>query len=513
MNRSQIICISSLTVIFAISNCYSYSFAQSSFDEYKRQVEEKYNNFKNSKQKEFEEYRNKVNQEFAEFMRMRWDMHEAQPPVPAPTIPEPPKPIVANPEDTPEDDILPFEDVINIPDVPEPPTPLLPIPEPYIPNIDINPNLPETPIIQAPSRPTKDGVAFEFYGNTYRIPLKKSLIPSLQTTDENSVADAWQLLSAEVTVDAIQEIINLRDRLYLPDWGYFKLTEKIAGAACPHDHNVAKLLHMFLLTQSGYKVRMGRKNDSLVILMPSKETIYDYSYVAKNDINYYVIDSSKGEGSIYIFDKEFPREQFFSMAINYQPQLSVNPAEARIFSIDYPEKIYLDVAVNKNLIDFYNDYPKSGHWNLYAKASLSNDVQEQLYPELSKKIDGKSNSEAANLLLHFVQKAFEYQTDDVQFGVERSLFPDETFYYPYSDCEDRAILYSVLVRELLGLDVVLVHYPQHIATAVAFDEPITGDYFEIDGRKFTVCDPTYINADIGMAMKQFKSTPAEIIKL
>lgn len=99
------------------------------------------------------------------------------------------------------------------------------------------------------------------------------------------------------------------------------------------------------------------------------------------------------------------------------------------------------------------------------------------------------------------------------FGVERSLFPDETFYYPYSDCEDRAILYSVLVRELLGLDVVLVHYPEHIATAVAFDEPVTGDYFEMDGRKFTVCDPTYINADIGMAMTQFKSTPATLIDL
>ncbi len=235
--------------------------------------------------------------------------------------------------------------------------------------------------------------------------------------------------------------------------------------------------------------------------------------MAKNDLRYYVIDDSHSIGSLFIFDKEFPREQLFSLAIKYQPKLSVDPSEERVFSIDYPEKLSLDVAVNKNLIDFFNDYPLHSHWNLYAKASLSDDVQEQLYPELSKSIEGKTTADAANLLLHFVQKAFDYKTDDEQFGIERSLFPDETFYYPYSDCEDRAILYSVLVHELLGLDVVLVHYPQHIATAVAFEEPITGDYFEIDGRKFTVCDPAYINADIGMAMKQFKSTPAEIIKL
>ncbi|MDE6018086.1 MAG: hypothetical protein K2G85_04660, partial [Muribaculaceae bacterium] len=212
-------------------------------------------------------------------------------------------------------------------------------------------------------------------------------------------------------------------------------------------------------------------------------------------------------------DREFPREQQFSLAIIQQPNLPVNPVISRNFSINYPVSASVDVAVNKNIIDFYNDYPLNSHWNLYANASLSQDVKEQLYPALEKTFEGKRVPEAANILLHFVQKAFQYKTDQDQFGIERSLFPDETFYYPYSDCEDRAILYSVLVRELLGLDVILVHYPEHIATAVAFDEQVNGDYFDINGRRFTVCDPTYINADIGMAMTQFKSTPAEIIKL
>ncbi len=119
---------------------------------------------------------------------------------------------------------------------------------------------------------------------------------------------------------------------------------------------------------------------------------------------------------------------------------------------------------------------------------------------------------AANILLHFVQTAFEYATDDEQFGKERPLFADETLFYPYSDCEDRAILYSVFVRELLGLDVVLLHYPGHLATAVCFDTEVYGDYMTIDGKRYIVCDPTYINADIGQAMPRFKQTPANIIK-
>ncbi len=485
-------------------------------EEYNKLKEKAFTEYNKAKEKAIQEYetaRRKANEEFANFMRSKWERKEAEAPIPAPPIPEPPKPVVADPEEKPSDDVLPFDDVIKVPENPEPPTPLLPIPEPDEPYLDTIPELPDDPIIQIPTKPIDDGVAFEFYGSTYRIPLKRSPISSLTKIDENSVADAWQCLSSEVSVDAIRECVNLRDNLYLPDWGYFKLTEKIADAACPHDRNASKLLQMFLLTQSGYKVRIGRSENQLVLLMPSKDSIYNYSYMAKNDLRYYVIDDSHSIGSLFIFDKEFPREQLFSLAIKYQPKLSVDPSEERVFSIDYPEKLSLDVAVNKNLIDFFNDYPLHSHWNLYAKASLSDDVQEQLYPELSKSIEGKTTADAANLLLHFVQKAFDYKTDDEQFGIERSLFPDETFYYPYSDCEDRAILYSVLVHELLGLDVVLVHYPQHIATAVAFEEPITGDYFEIDGRKFTVCDPAYINADIGMAMKQFKSTPAEIIKL
>ena len=71
----------------------------------------------------------------------------------------------------------------------------------------------------------------------------------------------------------------------------------------------------------------------------------------------------------------------------------------------------------------------------------------------------------------------------------------------------------MLVRELLGLDVVLEHYPGHLATAVRFDEEVPGDYFTLDGKHYVVCDPTYINADIGDAMPQFKQARAKIVRL
>ena len=55
----------------------------------------------------------------------------------------------------------------------------------------------------------------------------------------------------------------------------------------------------------------------------------------------------------------------------------------------------------------------------------------------------------ANLLLHYLHRAFPYKTDEAQFGVERTLFAEEMFHYPYSDCEDRSILFARLVRDLM----------------------------------------------------------------
>ena len=140
-------------------------------------------------------------------------------------------------------------------------------------------------------------------------------------------------------------------------------------------------------------------------------------------------------------------------------------------------------------------------------------MKKDLYPALKKEFSGRSESEIANRILNLVQTAFKYATDEEQFGYERPLFGDETIFYPSSDCEDRAILFSVLVHELMGLDVVLLHYPGHLATAVRFKSDVKGDYLTVDGTKYVVCDPTYINARVGEAMPQFKEEKCTVVRI
>ena len=117
------------------------------------------------------------------------------------------------------------------------------------------------------------------------------------------------------------------------------------------------------------------------------------------------------------------------------------------------------------------------------------------------------------MLLNYVQTGFEYEYDDKVWGHDRAFFAEETLYYPYCDCEDRAILYSRLVRDLLGLDVVLVYYPGHMCTAVNFPDGAHGDYVVLDGKPFTISDPTYIGAPIGATMPGMDNKRAKVILL
>jgi hypothetical protein len=96
---------------------------------------------------------------------------------------------------------------------------------------------------------------------------------------------------------------------------------------------------------------------------------------------------------------------------------------------------------------------------------------------------------------------------------KRYTFPDLLYptFVSYSDCEDRSIMFSYLVKNLIGLDVVGIKYHDHLATAVNFSSKVSGSGFNYKGKKYIVSDPTYTNANTGMAMPLYKSAKFEII--
>jgi hypothetical protein len=167
-----------------------------------------------------------------------------------------------------------------------------------------------------------------------------------------------------------------------------------------------------------------------------------------------------------------------------------------------------------------NGYPRPYHDNssitrfvYFGNTPVSDEVRTILYPALRQKLTGLKQQQAANLLLNWVQMAFEYEYDDNVWGYDRTFFSEETLFYPYCDCEDRSILFSHLVRDLLGLDVVLIYYPGHLSTAVGFTDDVKGDAIMVDGRRYVVADPTYIGAPVGRTAAEYDNSKARVIRL
>ena len=150
---------------------------------------------------------------------------------------------------------------------------------------------------------------------------------------------------------------------------------------------------------------------------------------------------------------------------------------------------------------------------IFFNSGLSKETSLSIDRELRPYLKNKTEVEAVQFLLSMVQESFEYKTDGEQFGHEKYFFTEDILYYPYSDCEDRSIFFSHLVKHLLGLEVVGLNYPNHVATAVKFNSTIPGDALSIDNFNYIICDPTYIGSDVGMTMPQFKNISPVVIRV
>lgn len=486
-----------IILILLLQTLSQMLFSQESFEEYKKQIQSDYSQYKSQREKELAEYRDQINKEFEEFMRKAWSPFDSEPAKPVPAEPKPVVPPKCDPAEPPRAEPIKID--------PQPV--LVPPPVPVAPPAPPAPAVP----IPVPTTPAQPRFAFSFYGTSCTVTLGNEHRFTLNGIDENATADAWQTLSNARYNAMLIDCLELRNKLNLCDWGYYRLTEEMTKKFCAGEKNKARLIQMYILTQSGYQVRIARCDNELVLLLPLTESLPGNPYITIGGIKHYVMNSVGKSSSYYVLEAAFPKEQMMTFSSVGKPNLATNRMAKKSFTCDKMNGKIAYLAVNKNLIDFYDDFPRVD-WGIYAIRSLNDDTKKELYPTLREAIEGKSEVIATGILLDFVQNAFQYKTDDAQFGCERPLFADETFYYPYCDCEDRSILFSVLVKDLLDLDVVLLHYPGHLATAVQFKHDVKGDYLHINGMKYVVCDPTYIGASVGMSMPGFKNVAAKIVR-
>jgi hypothetical protein len=482
--------------------------------------------WKRKTQTEFETYLSEQDKAFVAFLAKQWQSVETQTPrfvdtqpkpVVLPTAPKPSSfPVKANPSsatDGPELPALQKPHKVVKPLQPQPP---------------VTPPTPVQPVAPALSKEGKS-INIVFYGHKLAFYYDKGL--HLKETNrlnsDKAIAHHYQALATTQYSSFVDALINTKQALHLNDWSYALLVHKVAGMIEPQSASQRTLLTWFLCLKSGYAARVAYDRQGIVLLLPSKQPLFGETYFSLSGAIYYALNL-KIEGSaskpyklspgrkLYTYQGSYPSA---NNAIDFSQSSTVDWIRMTDQSkVKQQERSFTYANTNIRLsyqylpewVSYLNTLPQMD-LPYYFSASLPAKTAESLLDQLSSAVKDRETLDAVNLLLRFVQKGFPYQTDAQQFHQENYLFPIETLHYPYSDCEDRAVLFAWLVRKLLGLEVVILDYPGHVATAVALaDGPVSGQ-FVYQKRRFWVADPTYINAQVGQSMPAFHQVKPKIL--
>ena len=453
-----------------------------------------FDSFRQNITTQFESFRDSTNYIYAEYLSQSWEAFNLQAPVP---VPRKPLPI----EDTRYDSAKVSVPVIL-------PTDTFPPVSYQETDIYLQPVAPD---IKA--QPGRQCLLFRYFGTPVEMSLYNGLndirLPSI---NENHVSACWLQLSKQPWKPFMLELLSLKDELNLNDWAFYQLLVHVSDACFPAAlANEKVLFTVFMLNQAGYRVKTGRQKTSLFPLIAFRMEVYGTPYITFDDGNYYVISPNKFPSS----------EVVYSYRLNYGNAISgIDLAIRKPFRLDilpksskqtFENKTYM-IEYNANLIALYDTYPQTV-LSVYADTPLASSTRKSLEKELLPALKDKTEEEALAFLLAYVQHAFPYMPDEEQFGYEKYFFAEELFHYPYSDCEDRAILFSQLVRRFIGLDVVLLDYPNHVATGVKLRSFVEGDCVIVNNERYIVCDPSYIGAPLGRVMNNYRNVNARIIAL
>lgn len=366
-----------------------------------------------------------------------------------------------------------------------------------------------------------------FYGRVVPVHVDQKLRIKSANVEEKSVADYFSKIAKcqDETKALWGELDAIVDGFGLNEWGYFCLLRSVSEKIFENVNDRVLFCFYMLRNEGGFKTRLARGKDSgnltLLIALDNKKEVYSYTFFRFADddsgskkVKYYTVyGGGKASEAVYSYDFCAQDAEKRQMSLDFTRNMNMGECDVtRTVKLTKDRNVTL--PYNKAHIAYLNDVPMTV-FPIYFVNPLAIEAQRELNRNFEEMRAQYTPSQFIGMLLHFVQTAFEYKTDEEQFGYEKYFYPEEVIGYPYCDCEDRSALFAWLVQKYTNAQVIGLQYEGHIATAVCFgdDANVSGDGFMYGGKKYYVCDPTYINASIGMTMPQFKGKTPKVIKI
>jgi len=291
----------------------------------------------------------------------------------------------------------------------------------------------------------------------------------------------------------LNELRRVREEYNLNDWLFYQLTtqaiEKI-GQTKTKRHRV--FMRWIILNMEGFDCRMTYAKSRTYLNIFTKDELFGMPMIEE-------------EGKMFanLSEKEYPEASSKSLYIvGYVPNDSGRAFEFGLKNlpkftpqiidktIDFQTdnaQYSIEMSYDATVVALMKGYPYLAD-DKYFHVPISTTTRNSLLPALRQIIEGKTEKEALSILASFTRNGFSYKLDEDQFGVSRPMIPEELFWYPYSDCEDRCALFHCLTKELLGLDMVILIFDDHVSMAVA--SKMDGDLILANGKEYYVVDPT-----------------------
>jgi len=465
----------------------------------------KFEDYKAQRKQQYENFKAKANAEFSEYLKRQWEDYRAYRGEPAPipdVVPEPvvlpteePDPEIEDlPQVSPDDDDVRRVDTGEVEPAPEPPTP------------------PVSPAVV----PGKT-LAVEFFGDRVTLAWPDGMTPRLGSTDEAGFSAWWERISSADADAMLKGLSDYAVRCRLNGWGYYQLALKVSEAAYPDGQNSERIaMQAWLLSQLKFKAQVGSSNSGLVLLLPFSEKVYNCPYIQISGQNYYIYGYGTPKGPYRTYQNNFAYADSQLTLTMKQPMVVGLESDREVERWSRLVGEPFTVPVHWGTIALMCHHPFTDNV-VYYRQQVQSDLSERVLPLLRRKIAGMDERQAVDYLLRLVQHGFDYVLDEQAFGRQKQLFIEESFFYGRNNCKDRVGVLSWLVRELLGLDVIYVRYTGtgaqvgHIATAVAFKGDVPGKSYTYRGRRYVVCDPTYINASAGQEMPGYENVKPELL--
>jgi hypothetical protein len=377
--------------------------------------------------------------------------------------------------------------------------------------------------ISLSARPGNQKFSFDFFGHTFNFTLDSTLI--LEYSDSLSQASISSFYNQANKGDyqpLVAALVSYKEKHKLNDWIFYQLIRKTAQQISPKadNYNRYTLYKWFLLTKSGYDAKLLLGNNRLFFYVKSDDEITDIpffkdesgqQYVCLNIHDFEKINLTKEElFPIPIRVKEATKS--FSYRVTKLPDFTPADYTEKSIEFNYKQRVYhFNVKVNTNISTIFKNYPVVD-FDTYFHIPLSKETYSSLIPLIKNNVKGMSQKRGVDYLMRFTRYAFSYEADEVTFGKEKRLSPEQTLSNSKSDCDDRAGLFFFLVKELYNLPMIALLYPDHITMAVQFDKPI-GSPIIYKGKTYSVCEPTPQIRDlkIGQMSASLKEQPYEVV--